>query len=90
MSLRRQLEEVQQGHEQFRDQERRHLRMEHDRQMEEAYLAFNNAETDKVKLLKLKLKREKGKRKRMEQRNEEVSKVKPLKLSLVSLLFFYP
>ena len=76
VSLRRQLEEIQQRHEEFRDQERRRLRMEHDKQMEDVYLAFNNAETDKVKALKLKLKREKGKRKRTEERNKEVCKVK--------------
>lgn len=86
VSLRRQLEEVQQGHEQFRDQERRRLRMEHDRQMDEVCLAFNNAETDKVKLLKLKLKREKSKRKRMEQRNKEVSKENKRLQALVTQL----
>ena len=81
LSLRRQLEEIQQEREQFRVQERERLRTEHERllekRMEEIHLAFSNAETDQVKVLKLKLMREKEKRKRAEDVKKKVCKVKP-------------
>ena len=58
-------------------EERRRLRMEHDKSIEDLLLAFNNTETDKVKVLKLKLSREKEKRRRVEKRKKEICKVKP-------------
>ena len=81
LSLRRQLEEMQQEHEQFRVQERERLRTKHERllekRMEEIHLAFSNAEVDQVKVLKLKLMREKKKRKKAEDVKKKVCKVKP-------------
>ena len=44
--------------------------------MEEACLAFNSAESDTVKILKLKLRKEKARRKKGDERNEKLLKVK--------------
>ena len=44
--------------------------------MEEACLAFNSAESDRVKILKLKLRKEKARRKKGDERNEKLLKVK--------------
>ena len=49
------MSELQQRHEEFLVEERQRLRLESDRLMEEACLAFNSAETDSVKILKLNL-----------------------------------
>ena len=75
MSLRTQLLEIQQKHE-FRVEERQRLKLENDRVMEEACLAFNSAESDRVKILKLKLRKEKARRKKGDERNEKLLKVK--------------
>ncbi|XP_073249417.1 uncharacterized protein [Porites lutea] len=75
-SLRRQMEEAQERPETSMQEERRRLRMEHDKFIEELLLAFNNTETDKVKVLKLKLSKEKEKRRRVEKRKKEISKEK--------------
>lgn len=61
--------EIQQKHEEFRVEERQRLKLENDRVMEEARLAFNSAESDTVKNLKLKLKEG-------DERNEKLVKVK--------------
>jgi len=70
-SLRVQLEEIQQERELFRIQESERLRAEHERLLEirqgEVCRAFNNAETDKVK-------REKWKRKKAEEKKDKVCK----------------
>lgn len=68
--------EIQQKHEEFRVDERQRLRLENDRVMEEACLAFNSAESDRVKILKLKLRKEKARRKKGDERNEKLLKVK--------------
>ena len=78
-SVRIELEEIQRERHLFRIQESERLRVEHERllgiKMEEVYLAFNNAETDKVKGLKLKPTREKSKRKKAEEQKHRVFKV---------------
>lgn len=71
------MEEAQERPETSVQEERRRLRMEHDKFIDELLLAFNNTETDKVKVLKLKLSKEKEKRRRVEKRKKEISKVKP-------------
>ena len=76
MSLRTQLLEIQQKREEFRVEERQRLKPENDRVMEEACLAFNSAESDRVKILKLKLRKEKARRKKGDERNEKLLKVK--------------
>lgn len=53
-------------------EERQRLRVESDRLMEEARLAFISAESDRVKVLKSKLRKEKSKRKREQERNEKL------------------
>ena len=78
-SVRIELEEIQRERHLFRIQESERLRVEHERllgiKMDEAYLAFNNAETDEVKGLKLKVTREKSKRKKAEEQKDKVFKV---------------
>ncbi|CAH3188943.1 unnamed protein product [Porites evermanni] len=74
VSLRTQVLEIQQKHEEFRVEERQRLKLESDRVMEEACLAFNSAESDRVKILKLKLKKEKARRKKGDERNEKLLK----------------
>ena len=64
--------ELQQKHE----EERQCLRLESDRLMEEARLAFNTAESDRVKVLNLKLGKEESERKREQERNEKLLTVK--------------
>ena len=76
MSLRTQLLGIQQKHEEFRVEERQRLKLENDRVMEEACLAFNSAESDRVKILKLKLRKEKARRKKGDERNKKLLKVK--------------
>ena len=73
--------ELQQRHEEFLVEERQRLRLESDRLMEEACLAFNSAETDRVKILKLNLERE-------EERNEKLLTVKSYTIFNVSSSFF--
>ena len=76
MSLRTQLLEIQQKHEEFRVEERQRLKLENDRVMEEACLAFNSAESDRVKILELNLRNETASRKEAEERNKKLLKVK--------------
>lgn len=64
VSTRNQMSELQQRHEEFLVEERQRLRVESDRLMEEARLAFDSAESDRGKVLKSKLRKEKSKRKR--------------------------
>ena len=80
--------ELQQRHEEFLVEERQRLRLESDRLMEEACLAFNSAETDRVKILKLNLQKEESKRKREEERNEKLFTVKSYTIFNVSSSFF--
>ena len=63
------------------------MRVESDRLMEEARLAFISAESDRVKVLKSKLRKEKSKRKREQERNEKLFTVKSYTIFNVS--FFY-
>ena len=76
MSLRTQVLEIQQKHEEFRVEERQRLKLENDRVMEEACLAFNSAESDRVKILELNLRNETASRKEAEERNKKLLKVK--------------
>ena len=80
--------ELQQRHEEFLVEERQRLRLESDRLMEETCLAFNSAETDRVKILKLNLEKEESKRKREEERNEKLLTVKSYTIFNVSSSFF--
>ena len=76
MSLRTQVLEIQQKHEEFRVEERQRLKLENDRVMEEACLAFNSAESDRVKILELNLRNETASRKEAEESNKKLLKVK--------------
>ena len=76
MSLRTQVLEIQQKHEEFRVEERQRLKLENDRVMEEACLAFNSTESDRVKILELNLRNETASRKEAEERNKKLLKVK--------------
>ena len=66
------------------DSERRLL----DERMQEVSQAFHNAETDEVKILKQKLRREKSKRKRTKERNKSLLKVKSITNRQFCLMFF--
>ena len=81
--------ELQQRHEEFPVEERQRLRLESDRLMEEACLAFNNAESDGVKVLKLRLREEKSKRKREQERNVKLFTVKSHTIFNVFLLWLF-
>ena len=83
------MSELQQRHEEFLVEERQRLRVESDRLMEEARLAFDSAETDRVKVLKSKLRKEKSKRKREQERNEKLSTVKSYTIFNVSFLLLF-
>ena len=66
-------------------------RDERDRVMEEARSAFNNAESDEVKILKLNLTEERARRKGVERKYKELVKVKCLVvLSCLFVMFFEP
>lgn len=67
--------ELQQRHEEFPVEERQRLRLESDRLMEEACLAFNSAETDRLKVLK--------------ERNEKLFTVKSYTFFNVFLLWLF-
>ena len=81
------MSELQQRHEEFLVEERQRSRVESDRLMEEARLAFISAESDRVKVLKSKLRKEKSKRKREQEINEKLFTVKFYTIFNVS--FFY-
>ena len=83
------MSELQQRHEEFLVEERQPLRVESDRLMEEACLAFNSAESDRVKVLKSKLRKEKSKRKREQERNEKLFTVKSHTIFNVSFLLLF-
>ena len=65
------------------------MRVESDRLMEEARLAFISAESDRLKVLKSKLRKEKSKRKREQERNEKLSSVKSYTIFNVSFLLLF-
>ena len=83
------MSELQQRHEEFLVEERQRLRVESDRLMEEARLAFDSAESDRGKVLKSKLRKEKSKRKREQERNEKLSTVKSYTIFNVSFLLLF-
>ena len=83
------MSELQQRHEEFLVEERQRLRVESDRLMEEARLAFISAESDRLKVLKSKLRKEKSKRKREQERNEKLSTVKSYTIFNVSFLLLF-
>ena len=89
VSTRNQMLELQQSHNEFPVEERRRLRLESDRLMEEACRAFNSAESDRVKVLKSKLRKEKSRRKREQERNEKLFTVKSYTIFNVSFLLLF-
>ena len=89
VSTRNQMLELQQSHNEFPVEERRRLRLESDRLMEEACRAFNSAESDRVKVLKSKLRKEKSRRKREQERNEKLFMVKSYTIFNVSFLLLF-
>ena len=83
------MSELQQRHEEFLVEERQRLRVESDRLMEEARLAFDSAESDRMKVLRSKLRKEKSKRKREQERNEKLFTVKSYTIFNVSFLLLF-
>ena len=83
------MSELQQRHEEFLVEERQRLRVESDRLMEEARLAFDSAESDRLKVLNSKLRKEKSKRKREQERNEKLFTVKSYTIFNVSFLLLF-
>lgn len=76
LELRREVQMLNEEHEQFLLQERERLRIQNarilDAKLEEVCLAYHNAETDEVKELKEKLSKEEEGRKKTEERNKQL------------------